>query len=135
MIMGEHNNRKLKIMIIEDEEDILILYKDYLTNKGYSVVCSSLNANNIILDFDKNVPDISLIDYKLPGDRSGVDAAIEILTKYPLSLIIFITAYEPVRKEILNNPFFKDKNVHVLIKPVRLIGIEEVMLNLVNKTR
>jgi DNA-binding NtrC family response regulator len=135
MIMHEQNIGKLKIMIIEDEEDILILYTHYLPNRGHDVVCSSLNANNIMADFDKNLPDICLMDYKLPGHTSGVNAAIEILTKYPLSPILFITAYEPLRKEIFNNPFFKDKNIDVLIKPVRLNEIEKVMLNLVKKTQ
>jgi DNA-binding NtrC family response regulator len=135
MVMDEQNIRKLKIMIIEDEEDILILYKDYLNSRGHDVVCSSLNANNIMADFEKNLPDISLIDYRLLGHKSGIDAAIEILTKYPLSPILFITAYEPFRKEILNNPFFEDKSIDVLIKPVRLNEIEKVMLNLVKKTQ
>jgi len=33
--MEKINKRKLKIMIIEDEEDILILYKDFLSGKGH----------------------------------------------------------------------------------------------------
>jgi len=132
MIMGEENNRKLKIMIIEDEEDILTLYKDYLTNKGHDIVCTSLNANNIISDFDRILPDISLIDHRLPGSRSGLEAAIEILTKYPLYPVLFITGFDPLRKEILNNPFFKDKKFSVLIKPVLLKEIEINLLKLVN---
>jgi hypothetical protein len=31
--MSQPNNKKLKIMILEDEEDILILYKDFLAGK------------------------------------------------------------------------------------------------------
>jgi DNA-binding NtrC family response regulator len=130
--MGEENNRKLKIMIIEDEEDILILYKDYLTNKGHDIVCTSLNANNIMSDFDRILPDISLIDHRLPGGRSGLEAAIEILTKYPLHPVLFITGFDLLRKEILNNPFFKDKKFSVLIKPILLKEIEINLLKLVN---
>jgi len=48
-----------------------------------------------------------------------------------LTPIIFITAYEQFQKEIVNNAFFKDKNIHVLIKPVRLTEIEKVILDLV----
>ena len=118
-------------MIIEDEEDILILYKDCLSIMGHEIVCGSLHANNIMSDFEKNLPDICLIDYKIPGHKSGMDAGIEILTKYPLTPIIFITAYEQFQKEIVNNAFFKDKNIHVLIKPVRLTEIEKVILDLV----
>ena len=35
--MSQPNNKKLKIMILEDEEDILILYKDFLAGKGHEI--------------------------------------------------------------------------------------------------
>jgi DNA-binding NtrC family response regulator len=129
--MPKEKQKKIKIMIIEDEEDILVLYKDFISIMGHEIVCGSLHANNIMSDFDKNLPDICLIDYKLPGHKSGMDAAIEILTKYPLTPIIFITAYDQFQKQIVNNTFFKDKNIRVLIKPVRLTEIEKVILELV----
>ena len=131
-IMAPQNNSKLKIGIIEDEEDILTLFGDYLTNRGLDVVCSSLNADNVISDFDKFVPDISLIDHRLAGSRDGLGAAIRILTKHPSSPVLFITGYEPLRREIFNDPFFKDKNISVLIKPVLLEKIETTLLGLVN---
>ena len=34
---NKKNIDKKKVMIIEDEIDILLLYKDYLNNKGFSV--------------------------------------------------------------------------------------------------
>jgi DNA-binding NtrC family response regulator len=129
--MQKEKPKKLKIMIIEDEQDILILYRDFLRVIGHEIVCASLHANNIMSDFEKNLPDICLIDYIIPGHKSGMDAAIEILTKYPLTPIIFITAYEQFEKEVINNAFFKDKNIRVLIKPLRLTKIEKVILDLV----
>jgi DNA-binding response OmpR family regulator len=46
--MEKINKRKLKIMIIEDEEDILILYKDFLSGKGHDVTTMYLNGDVII---------------------------------------------------------------------------------------
>ncbi len=123
------SNTKLKIAIIEDEEDILTLYKDFLISKGYEVF-SSLNADNIMSDFLKNRPDITLQDYRMVGHKSGIDAAIEILTAYPLFPILFITAYEVLFSDILNYPIFKDKKISILMKPVVLQRIEEAILNL-----
>jgi CheY-like chemotaxis protein len=77
------NKRKLKVMIIEDEQDILVLLRDYLSGQGHEVVSCYLDANNILTDFNKNQPDICLIDYKLPGNKNGIEAAIEILNKHP----------------------------------------------------
>ena len=36
--MIEASKQRLKVMIIEDEEDILTLYNDYLSSKGYDVI-------------------------------------------------------------------------------------------------
>ena len=51
-------------MIVEDEEDILNLYTEYLSQKGHDVVSSSQDANNIVTDFEKCKPDICLIDLR-----------------------------------------------------------------------
>jgi len=132
IIMSPQNSRQIKIMIIEDEEVILTLLRDYLINKGHDVVCSSLNADNVMSDFDKFVPDISLIDHRLVGSMDGLGAAIKILTKHPSSRVLFITGYEPLYREIFNDPFFKDKKISVLMKPVLLEKIESTILRLVN---
>jgi len=63
---------RVRIMIVEDEDDILVLYKDYLKRKGYSVIVSSTIADEIIDDFRKYTPDITIIDYKLPGKKNGL---------------------------------------------------------------
>jgi DNA-binding NtrC family response regulator len=132
--MIELKNKKLKIMIIEDEEDNLIVYKDYLTSKGHDV-SSYLTTDNVMTDFDKILPDISIIDYMLSGDRTGVDVATEILRKHPWLPVLFISAYEPIRIELTSNIFFKNKNVLTLIKPVKLAEIETAILNLIDKSR
>jgi DNA-binding NtrC family response regulator len=126
--MEETTKDRLKIMIIEDEEDILILYNDYLSSKGHQVINRYLNADSIMSDIEKDTPDIYLIDYRLLGNKNGIDAAIEILNKFPSSPIVFITAFELLDREISNHPIFYDKNIDVLLKPVKLNEIENSML-------
>lgn len=121
---------KLKISIIDDEQDILTLYKDYLIGRGHEVL-SFLNADNILKEFVKNLPDIVLMDYKMAGHKNGIDAAIEILANYPLFPILFITAYDRLREDLLNYSIFKDKKVSVLLKPILLQDIEYALLKLV----
>ena len=50
--------KKLKIMIVEYEGDILILYKDCLTSKGHQVVNKYLSADCIMTDTEKESPDV-----------------------------------------------------------------------------
>lgn len=133
--MGNQKKRKLKLLIIEDEQDLLALFRDYLSGQGHEVVSCYLNANNILRDFEKNKPDICLIDYALPGDKNGIDAAIEIVSKYPSMPILFITGHESKREDLLKHPMLQDKNVEILVKPVKLLQLEFAVLNIVNKKR
>jgi DNA-binding NtrC family response regulator len=130
--MSNAKGRRLNIMILEDEEDILILYKDYLSGRGHDVVSTYLTANNVMSEFGEKFPDVCLVDYRLPGKTNGLDAATEILNKFPSMPILFITAYEPLVREIKLNPFLEDKKISVLVKPVMLEEIEKTMTNLVN---
>ena len=130
--MSNAKGRRLKIMILEDEEDILTLYKDYLSGRGHDVVSTYLTANNVMSEFGEKFPDVCLVDYRLPGKTNGLDAATEILNKFPSMPILFITAYEPLVREIKLNPFLEDKKISVLVKPVMLEEIEKTMTNLVN---
>jgi DNA-binding NtrC family response regulator len=132
MTEKEKRQKQFNIMIIEDEQDILLLYKDFLLSKGHKVVATSTTANEIMSDYDRIHPDVALIDYKLPDDKNGIDAAIQILDKYPSAAILIVTAYETVKKEIAKNSLFDNKRVEVLIKPLKLSQLESSIVNIVN---
>jgi DNA-binding NtrC family response regulator len=131
--MAKKEKRHLSIMIIEDEQDILLLYKDYLMSRGHNVVATSTTANEILSDYDRIRPDVAIIDYKLPNDKNGLDAALQILNKYPSAAILIVTAYETVTKEITKMPFLDNKRVEVLIKPLRLAQLETSIMDIANR--
>lgn len=131
--MSKKEKKRLSIMIIEDEQDILLLYKDYLLSRGHNVVATSTTANEILSDYDRIRPDVAIIDYKLPNDKNGLDAALQILNKYPSAAILIVTAYETVTKEITKMPFLDNKRVEVLIKPLRLGQLENSIMNIANR--
>ena len=58
-------------MIVEDE-DILILYKDFLLDKGHDVTTTYINGEDMIEEIDKVKSEIYLIDYRLPGNKNGI---------------------------------------------------------------
>lgn len=131
--MAKKEKKHLSIMIIEDEQDILLLYKDYLLSRGHNVVATSTTANEILSDYDRIRPDVAILDYKLPNDKNGLDAALQILNKYPLAAILIVTAYETVTKEIAKIPLLNNKRVDVLIKPLRLAQLENSIINIANR--
>ena len=81
-------------MILDDEEDILKLYSDYLSSKGHRVLKAYVNADTILHDIDIECPDVYIIDYRLLGNMNGIEVAVEILNKFPSACIILITAFE-----------------------------------------
>ena len=121
------------IMILDDEEDILKLYNDYLSSKGHKVIRTYVNADNILEDIDIECPDLYIIDYRLPGNMNGIEVAIEILKKFPSACIIFITAFEFLDQEISKHNIFYDKNIDVLLKPVKLNQIQNSLTKLLSK--
>lgn len=124
--------RAKKIMIIEDELDILLLYKDYLANKGYQVIGTSTTANEILKDYESSLPEIIMLDYKLPGNMNGLEAAKMLLQKNKDLSIILVTAFDEAKKEINKDPFFSSKKISVLLKPVRLNLLEKHIRDLSN---
>ena len=120
-------------MILDDEEDILKLYNDYLSSKGHRVIHTYVNSETILQDIDIECPDVYIIDYKLLGNMNGIDVAIEIFKKFPSANIIFITAFELLEQEISKHNIFYDKNIDVLIKPVKLDQIQNSLIHLLSK--
>ena len=120
-------------MIIEDDLDILLLYKDYLNNKGFSVLATSTTANEALNDYENFYPNIIILDYNLPGKITGLEAARQILVKYPKVPIIIVTAYETVKNELSQDHFFSDKNIILLYKPIKLHNLESNIKNLLIK--
>ena len=119
-----------KVMIVEDELDILHLYKDFLRNRGFSVIACSIMADEVLIDYERYMPDLVIVDYKLPGKKNGLQAVREILSEHALAPILLITAFESVKKEVSEDEFFRDKRIQILIKPVKLSRLADIILGI-----
>ena len=126
-------NENIKIMMIEDDLDILLLYKDYLINKGFSVSATSTTANEALKDYENFYPNLIILDYNLPGKTNGLEASRQILKKYPNVPIIIVTAFDTVKTELSQDQFFTDKNIILLLKPIKLNILESNVRNLLIK--
>jgi len=58
-----------------------------------SLVAEAANGSEAIQGFRKHVPDVTLMDLRLP-DMSGIDALIAIRTEFPEARIIMLTTFE-----------------------------------------
>jgi len=130
---SDPNKQSLKIMIVNDEEDILTLYTDYFSKKGHQVIAKYTDASDIRDDVRMNTPDVFVIDFRLPGSKNGIDAAVDILTILPTAPILFVTADQNALSIVSKDPLLANSRVTMLLKPVKLDKLEETIIELVNK--
>lgn len=129
--MGLRQQGKVQtIMIIEDEEDVLLVYRDFLERRGYKIEVSAPTANEILRDYEAYRPDLVILDYRLPGSMNGLQAAEKILRDSPSARILIVTAFEDVKQELAENRFFDGKKISVLIKPVQLPHLARIIAGL-----
>jgi DNA-binding response OmpR family regulator len=82
----------MKILIVDDDQNILRLYKEELEEEGYVVVTAS-NGQEALDQFDKESPDLVTLDILLP-DIDGIKLLRQMKEKRPRMPIIMSTAYD-----------------------------------------
>lgn len=80
----------MKILIVDDEEDIANLIQFHLEEEGFQTeVCH--NGMEVLPRLEKNLPDGIILDLMLPG-IGGMDLCKRIKEKYPQIPILMVTA-------------------------------------------
>jgi len=82
----------MKILIVDDDQNILRLYKEELEDEGYIIVTAS-NGQEAIEMFEKEDPDLVTLDILLP-DIDGIKLLRQMKEKKPRLPIIMSTAYD-----------------------------------------
>jgi two-component system, response regulator PdtaR len=81
-----------RILIVEDEMFVAMDIEAAVIKAGHKVVGFAGTAERAITLADEMRPDLILMDIRLPGDRDGVDAAIEIRQRFDIPSLL-ISAY------------------------------------------
>jgi two-component system, OmpR family, response regulator len=112
----------LKILIVDDEEDICYFLSRNLTNRGF-ITSTSHSLAEAQQQLEKTKPDILLLDNHLP-DGKGIDFVKKVNYKYPDLKIVMITAHDSPedRSKAYNNGV-----KYFLPKPFSLTAINQVV--------
>ena len=108
------NNKNIKVLLIDDEDDFRQLMKFWLESKGYSVLAASNGADGIEL-VKNDQPNIIFLDLRMPV-MDGVATLKEIRTFDRDLPVIVISAFldDPRAKEAMafgiSGVFNKAKN-------------------------
>ncbi|WP_207260442.1 response regulator [Desulfovibrio sp. Huiquan2017] len=88
-----------KILVVDDEKHIRMLYREELEADGYAVATS--DGEEDILDvIARENPTIVILDIKLGVNRSGLDLLQEIRTKDQQIPVILSTAYDSFQHDL-----------------------------------
>lgn len=109
---------KVKILIIDDEEDFCMIMKSYFERKGMEVFLA-FNLTDGLNSIKEKNPDILFLDNNLP-DGEGWEKTMDILNENPLLKINLISAYKEK-----TNAYDAFSNVSVWEKPISIRKLEE----------
>lgn len=82
----------MKILIVDDDPSIRMLYKEELEDEGYDVVTASSGEEALRL-FEEANPDLVTLDILMP-DMDGIQVLRKMKEKKPRLPIIMSTAYD-----------------------------------------
>ena len=82
--------KDVKILLADDDEEVLAALNDVLRSEGYEVIMAK-NGREAIEHFHEGHIDIALLDLNMPI-KGGWETFERLITIHPLLPIIFITA-------------------------------------------
>ena len=119
-------NKSSKLLVIDDNKEILDALYDYLRKKKYNVFSASNGLEGLkLIENEKQGFDLVITDLIMP-DISGVALISIIKKKYPDTRVIAITGWGE-HPEALANEAEAD---YVLEKPFELADLEKLIKKL-----
>lgn len=115
-------NSKQKILVVDDEQDIVDLISYNLNKEGYQV-CTAINGRQAIEVAKKENPDLIILDVMMP-EMDGIESCRQMraLPEFKSTFIIFLTARSEEYSEIAGFNVGADDYIAKPIKPRALMS-------------
>ena len=120
--------RNTKILLVDDEPDILEIVGYNLTQEGYQIITAS-NGKEAVLKAKKEVPDLIIMDVMMP-EMDGMEAC-EMIRKIPELnnvIITFLTARSEDYSQVAGFDAGADDYITKPIKPKLLVSKVKALL-------
>jgi CheY-like chemotaxis protein len=106
----------VRVLVVEDSEDQRELLRAYLERAGCAVVTAK-NAEDAILSYEKDLPELAIVDLVLPG-MDGWELVDRLRTDLPNCAIAVTSVLDerrfPEAEAVLPKPFTGAQIVQVL---------------------
>ena len=91
---------KKKILLIEDEESLRLLYEEELKAEGYEVLCAG-NGKEALRQLEEVKPDLIILDIVMPV-MDGMEALGQIMGRERNIPIVIHTSYPGYREDFMS---------------------------------
>ncbi|MBU0481895.1 MAG: response regulator [Proteobacteria bacterium] len=87
-----------KILLVDDEESIHLLYREELEDAGYEVL-SAMNGEEALNILKGTKPNLVILDINMPG-MNGIDVLRKIKEASPDLPVILSSAYQEFKQDL-----------------------------------
>ncbi|MFH7321364.1 response regulator [Desulfurivibrio sp. D14AmB] len=87
-----------KILLVDDEDSIQLLYREELEEEGYTVH-SAMTGEEALEKLEKVNPDLIILDINMPG-MNGIEALRRIKEINPAVPVILCSAYQEFKQDL-----------------------------------
>ena len=121
---------KKKILLVDDEQDILEILSYNLEKEGY-LVYTAQNGNEGVAKAKEVLPDLILLDVMMPG-KDGIETCEELkqIKELQKTLIVFLSARSEEFSQLAGYNAGANDYIIKIIKPKVLISKVNALLNL-----
>jgi CheY-like chemotaxis protein len=120
--IGQEND--LRVLVVESDPDLMILYTEFLGERDIDVVVVS-KGNECLSLVKENDFHIIILDTHLSGNIGPIDLAKEIYRINPGQRIVLTTTNPLYRTTAIDN--YRVKKEDILVKPFRLSNLLDVI--------
>ena len=132
-----------EILIIDDNADIRNILKDLISDAGYKTRIAA-NYNQALLEIDKKLPDVAIIDVKLDkGDNDGIELLNHIKNKNKDIPVIIISGHANIEMaikslksgafEFIQKPFDQERLLNFVKRAVENYNLRKENFDLQSK--
>lgn len=86
-----------RILLVDDEEGIQLLYREEFEEDGYEVI-SAYNGEEALEKFSQDSPDLIILDINMPG-MSGIEVLRRVKEINPDLPVILCSAYQEFKQD------------------------------------
>jgi len=87
-----------KILLVDDEEGIQLLYQEEFQDEGYEVI-SAFTGEEALEKFKSEIPDLVILDIQMPG-MNGIEVLRQMKMIAPQLPVILSTAYHEYKQDL-----------------------------------